>query len=99
MEKRALGRPPDVSSSLKAVVGFFPSFNMSAFVTGMIHDLVDLDMKPRFIDGTASQWAKSEMDAVKMQALVAAEKIPANILVGGEESKNLMNSRGDLGKK
>ena len=31
--------------------------------------------------GAASQWAESEMDAVKMQALVAAEKIPAKILV------------------
>ena len=26
--------------------------------------------------GAASQWAESEMDAAKMKALVAAEKIP-----------------------
>ena len=31
--------------------------------------------------GTVSQWAESEMDAVKIQALAAAEKIPEKILV------------------
>ena len=31
--------------------------------------------------GTVSEWAESEMDALKIQALVAAGKIPEKVLV------------------
>nr|CCI55456.1 PH01B001E05.12 [Phyllostachys edulis] len=48
--------------------------------------------------GIASQWAESEMDAAKMKALVAAEKIPKKEFVNWFEASGQHWPSGEIGQ-